>query len=102
MRGEDVLLHPTAEDVEQIRVGLHLSPEGEHHLVSCPLCALPQWRSTWTDRAPAIVMRLDTAPCPRCEEIRYRHPEVFEWMVRILNGQKLIARLEPRLEENSK
>lgn len=83
----------TTEDADSIRDLHRLSKEGEHHMALCPLCARPTWTMTHTDQAAAVIVRVGERPCDPCGGIALRHPEVFNWIVDVLKGRRLIEKL---------
>jgi hypothetical protein len=94
MKAKGPVLNIAPDDLERIRVGQHLPPEGEHHVGLCPLCAMPSWQLTHNSKPPAVIVTVDDKPCSHCQDISFRHPEVFTWIVAVLGGQRLIAKLQ--------
>ena len=61
--------------------------KGEHQYLLCEVCGHTQ---LLTSRREVVIPRVLLIPlhqyighatCPRCEEVQYRSPEVFEWVV---------------------
>lgn len=89
---DDQAIKFTAYEEGRIREELNLADEGEHHVTLCPLCATRQWRCT--EEGPAkILAKVDDKWCQRCQKAHVLHPEVVEWFVSVLVGQRLLAKL---------
>lgn len=87
-------LHITLEDAESIRNAQRLSVDGEHFVDLCPLCARPGWRCTNGDKPPALHVKVGVEYCQECRGTAQRHPEVFSWIVAVLDGQRLLDKLK--------
>lgn len=69
----------------------HLGP-GLICVEVCPLCARSAWRSTQSSEPDGIEAILGEAPCDDCKAFISDHPRIAQWMIGIIEGQKLLVR----------
>ena len=86
----------TTSEKEQIRADLgRVAAKGEVHIEVCPLCGSIDWNSTNVDRPDDVVVDMEQyrePKCRPCNRMRHFHPEVFAWVVKVLEYQRRVAK----------
>lgn len=89
------VLQLTSDQVAALRRADRLGDLADASYALCPCCAMPEWRSTRLDGAGNTVVELGLEPCSNCQEIRYRHPDVFEWVMRAITAGHALRKMMP-------
>lgn len=54
-------------------------------IAECDFCGYLDWsRSSVADKPSVAVERMDPGGCQRCNSVRVRNPEVFNWVLSVL------------------
>jgi hypothetical protein len=70
--------------------------KGEIHVGLCPLCTRAEWLKTHETKPTGMVVTVNDAPCPYCQNVARLHPAIFEWFTTVLSGQSFLAELRYR------
>jgi hypothetical protein len=82
------------EEKESIRNSHCSGKDGEHHVELCPVCARPELRMTHLNRISDVIVTVGEELCYVCRDFGSKHPETFNFIIRMLSGQRLIAKYQ--------
>lgn len=83
-------LYPPADALAALRKRESAPEKANVYFRVCPLCAFAAWVSTVGEGSGQTHVELDEHACSKCQEMRYRHGELFDYLLYIIRGQRLI------------
>lgn len=89
----------TADDAAAVRKLVAPGARGLVRVTVCPLCAMPAWRATELRVPDGVCATLAEQPCDGCVDFGERHPAVFRWVTRVLQGQEFLERWTREVKE---
>src|ERR1700679_3351395 len=75
------------------------STPGEYYIELCPVCAQFALNMVKTDRPVGVVIFEADGPCGVCMDFGRRNPDVFNFVVNAIKGQKFLERHRPPEEK---
>lgn len=88
----------TDEQKNALREREQVNAKADVFFRACPVCAFMAWSRTNHEGTGQTVVTLDTGVCSKCEEMRFRHGELFDYMLFIMRGQRILAAMIDRAE----
>lgn len=87
----------TKEDEESL---CRNSPHREGHawFQACPCCGKTEWVSSNLEKEPGASLQMGNRICMKCQEVSYRNPEVFNWVLNVLSWRDFIQSKMEKIE----
>lgn len=95
----DISLGLNAEQKDALRERENASPTADVFFRACPICAFMAWSSTRTDGSGRTIVTIDDHACHRCVGMRERHGELFDYVIFMMRGQRLLVQIIDRVVE---
>lgn len=90
-------LHLLDEQKESLRRRENATDTADLHFRACPVCAFMALAWSKPDGTGQTTAALDgSGACCQCNEIRARHGELFDYMLFVIRGQRLLAGMVDR------
>ena len=99
---QNIELRLTDEQIASLRSREGVGEKADVTFRACGLCAFMTWACTNHAGTGQTNVSLDATPCGQCHEMRSRHGELFDYMLFIIRGQRLLAGMIERAEAAEK
>ena len=93
---QNIELRLTDEQIASLRSRENVGEKADVTFRACGLCAFMTWACTNHAGTGQTNVSLDATPCGQCAEMRSRHGELFDYMLFIMQGQRILSRMIDR------